>query len=76
VGPTAACQWFACIGEPRARDRRAGLATVPSTIADELRTNPFMRVGESVVSAYAQREHPVDVMAEIRRLKTEWGRRK
>ena len=49
---------------------------MPSTIADELRTNPFMRVRESAVSAYAQREHPVDVMAEIRRLKTEWGRRK
>jgi hydroxyacylglutathione hydrolase len=60
----------------RCRVTSTGLPTVPSTIADELKTNPFMRVGTRQVAHYAQRDTPVEVMAEIRRLKTEWGRRK
>ena len=56
--------------------RAQGLFTVPSTIEDEWATNPFMRVGEAAVAAYAKRSDPVDVIGEIRRLKTEWGRRK
>ena len=56
--------------------RVQGMFTVPSTIEDEWATNPFMRVREASVAAYAKRSDAVDVIAEIRRLKTEWGRRK
>ncbi len=60
-----------------ARTQRAkGEWTTPSTIAEELETNPFVRVHHPTVAAFAQRSDPVEVIAEIRRLKTEWGRRK
>ena len=48
----------------------AGLPTVPSTIAEERATNPFMRVHEAAVQAYTQRQDAVEAMAEVRRLKT------
>ena len=52
--------------------RRRGLPTVPSTIADELATNPFLRVREPEVRAAAEAHagHPLDdevaVFAELR----------
>ena len=33
---------------------RAGGVTIPSTVADEKRTNPFMRVHHAAVAAYTQ----------------------
>jgi hydroxyacylglutathione hydrolase len=56
-----------------ARDTRArGLPTVPSTLADELATNPFMRVGEAAVRAFTGKSDAVEVMAELRRRKNEF----
>lgn len=63
---TASNLAFACAVEPdnasiRARAaavaalRAEGLPSVPSTIAEELATNPFLRVGEPAVRAYAMR---------------------
>jgi hydroxyacylglutathione hydrolase len=63
------------LAERKARDgaRRAhGESTVPSTIAVELETNPFLRCGEPEVVASAERHagrrlaDPVAVFAEIR----------
>jgi hydroxyacylglutathione hydrolase len=55
--------------------RQRGEPTVPSTIADELETNPFMRCSEPDVIAAAERRAghplagPVEVFAEIRQWK-------
>jgi hydroxyacylglutathione hydrolase len=66
------------LAERKARDgaRRArGEATVPSTIAIELATNPFLRCGQPEVVASAERHagrrlaDPVAVFAEIRNWK-------
>ncbi len=52
--------------------RQRGVPTVPSTIADELDTNPFLRCAEPEVVASAERHAgrrlagPVEVFAEIR----------
>lgn len=50
------------------RARAAGEATVPSTLALELATNPFLRAEDSAVQACLGMENadPVDVFAEIR----------
>jgi hydroxyacylglutathione hydrolase len=59
----------------KARDtaaRERGLPTLPSTIAEELATNPFLRCGEPEVVAAAERHagrslaNPIEVFAEIR----------
>uniref|UniRef100_A0A7S1G503 hydroxyacylglutathione hydrolase n=1 Tax=Bicosoecida sp. CB-2014 TaxID=1486930 RepID=A0A7S1G503_9STRA len=44
----------------------AGKTTLPSTIANELATNPFMRLGEEAVLAYTGKTDPVDVIMELR----------
>ncbi len=53
------------------RMRRNNLATVPSTIRDELATNPFLRVGSPEIqeSLAIGSGDPVAVFAEIRRRK-------
>ncbi len=63
----------------RVRELRGrGLATVPSTMADELGTNPFLRCAEPDVIAAAERHagramaDPVDVFATIRAWKDGW----
>lgn len=62
------------IREQRARD----LPTVPSTVDEELRTNPFLRCSEPGVIAAAERHaaramaDPVDVFATIRGWKDGW----
>ncbi|KAJ2334454.1 Cytoplasmic glyoxalase II [Coemansia sp. RSA 2681] len=43
--------------------------TMPSTIAEELATNPFMRVDQPALQIAASRTDPVDVLGEIRRMK-------
>jgi hydroxyacylglutathione hydrolase len=57
----------------REEEKRArGEPTVPSTIGEELATNPFLRCAEAEVAAAAQRHAgralsgPVEVFAEIR----------
>ena len=53
-----------------ARARRAGgEPTVPSTLADELRVNPFLRVGEAGVRARFPGSTPADVLAGVRKAK-------
>lgn len=63
------------LAQRQARDaarREQGQPTVPSTIADELATNPFLRAGESAVRAAAEAHagHSLDgdvaVFAELR----------
>jgi hydroxyacylglutathione hydrolase len=63
------------LAERKARDkakRVRGEPTVPSTIADELATNPFLRCAEPEVIASAERhagrrlKDPVEVFAQIR----------
>ena len=49
--------------------RAAGNMTIPSTIAEELATNPFMRVHEPTVQQYAQCTDPVEVLATVRQRK-------
>jgi hydroxyacylglutathione hydrolase len=46
--------------------REKGEPTVPSTIADEIAHNPFLRVGVAAVRAKYQKEDPVDVLAAMR----------
>lgn len=69
------------LAERRARDeetRARGEPTVPSTIADELATNPFMRCAEPAVVGAAERHAgrplapPVEVFAEIREWKNKF----
>lgn len=56
-----------------ARDAKPPLPTVPSTIGDELRYNPFMRVTEASVQAYAGRAgDAVQTMKVIRDKKDHW----
>jgi len=43
-----------------------GQYTVPSTIGDEKRTNPFMRVGEPALLKHAKTENPVHAMKYLR----------
>jgi len=58
--------------EREAAKRLRGEPTLPSTIAEELATNPFLRCGEREVIASAEKRagrrlaDPVDVFAEIR----------
>lgn len=58
--------------------RAAGRATVPSRLADELATNPFLRCGESSVVAAAERHagrpltSEAEVFAVIRQWKDGW----
>lgn len=49
------------------RDR--GEATVPSTIAEELATNPFLRVGEASVQSAFPGETAADVLGAVRKAK-------
>lgn len=61
-------------GNPCAQDkfawamerRKHQLPTVPSTIAQELKYNPFMRVELPAMQAATGKESPEDVMAEVR----------
>lgn len=48
--------------------------TVPSTVADELLTNPFIRVRSPAVRAFARCEDPVEVLGALREAKNAFGR--
>ncbi|KAJ2018457.1 Cytoplasmic glyoxalase II [Coemansia sp. RSA 376] len=43
--------------------------TMPSTIADELATNPFMRVDQPALQIASSKTNPIEVLGEIRRMK-------
>jgi len=45
--------------------RTKGHPTVPSTIAEELETNPFLRCGQSAVIAAAENKSGLDVPTEV-----------
>lgn len=49
--------------------RERGEVTVPSTIAEELATNPFLRVGEATVRDRFPGESPSDVLGAVRKAK-------
>jgi hydroxyacylglutathione hydrolase len=54
--------------------RATGLPTVPSTLAEELATNPFLRASEAAIAAHLGMAGaaPVDVFAKIRSLKDQF----
>ncbi|PIN14027.1 Glyoxylase [Handroanthus impetiginosus] len=52
--------------------RKAGLPTVPSTIEEELETNPFMRVDLPEIQAKTGTTSPVEALREIRQRKDNW----
>ncbi|GER31953.1 hydroxyacylglutathione hydrolase [Striga asiatica] len=52
--------------------RKNGLPTVPSTIENELETNPFMRVDLPEVQEKVGCKSPVEALHEIRRRKDNW----
>lgn len=54
------------------QQRRSGLPTIPSTIGEELETNPFMRVDLPDVQAKVGCKSPVEAIREIRRRKDTW----
>jgi len=55
--------------------RSQGLPTVPSTIADELATNPFVRVHEATIQKFTGETDPVETILAVRRMKDKWGRK-
>ncbi|KAL5006225.1 hypothetical protein ScPMuIL_015031 [Solemya velum] len=44
-------------------------ATIPSTVEQEMKINPFMRVGEQPVQTFAGKTDPIQVMAHVRKEK-------
>ncbi|KAG5533638.1 hypothetical protein RHGRI_027730 [Rhododendron griersonianum] len=52
--------------------RQTGLPTIPSTIEEELETNPFMRVDLPEVQEKVGCKSPVDALREIRQRKDNW----
>jgi hydroxyacylglutathione hydrolase len=54
--------------------RSRGLPTVPSTLAEELATNPFLRPDNPAIRSTLQMNNADDwqIFAEIRRLKDEF----
>lgn len=54
------------------KQRQANLPTIPSTIGEELETNPFMRVDLPEIQAKVGCHDPVEALKEIRRRKDTW----
>ncbi|KDP21620.1 hypothetical protein JCGZ_03291 [Jatropha curcas] len=54
------------------QQRQEGLPTIPSTIEDELETNPFMRVDLPDIQARMGCQSPVQTIQKIRQLKDNW----
>jgi hydroxyacylglutathione hydrolase len=62
----------AAVAEKLARAQAArarGEPTVPSSIGEELATNPFLRCGEPAVKKFAGASEPAAVLAAVRRAK-------
>ena len=51
------------------RARSQGVATIPSLLADEKQTNPFLRWDSSALQAIAKIQEPARVFARIRGMK-------
>ncbi len=54
------------------QQRRENRPTVPSTIQDELESNPFMRVDLLELKDLFGHNSPVHVLGEIRQMKDNW----
>uniref|UniRef100_A0A2P2JLP1 hydroxyacylglutathione hydrolase n=1 Tax=Rhizophora mucronata TaxID=61149 RepID=A0A2P2JLP1_RHIMU len=54
------------------QQRRAGLPTIPSTIEEEMETNPFMRVDLPDLKARVGCQLPVEALQKLRQLKDNW----
>lgn len=55
--------------------REKNIPTVPSTIEEEWKTNPFMRLQEATIQKFTKKRDPVETMFAVRKMKDEWGRR-
>ena len=51
----------------------AQTCTIPSTIEEELETNPFMRVDQQEVQEFTKEQDPIQVIAALRKSKNEFG---
>jgi len=51
------------------KDGSLPIPTIPSTIGDEKKYNPFMRVKTPAVKRFVEMDDPVEVMGELRKLK-------
>ncbi|WCJ20117.1 Hydroxyacylglutathione hydrolase cytoplasmic [Euphorbia peplus] len=54
------------------KQRQAGLPTIPSTIEEELETNPFMRADLPELQARVGCDSPVEALRKTRQLKDNW----
>ncbi|XP_076895378.1 hydroxyacylglutathione hydrolase cytoplasmic-like [Bidens hawaiensis] len=54
------------------QQRQSGLPTIPSTIAEELEINPFMRADLPEVQEKVECKSAVDALRKIRQLKDNW----
>eukprot|EP00252_Welwitschia_mirabilis_P021926 TRINITY_DN5777_c0_g1_i1.p1 TRINITY_DN5777_c0_g1~~TRINITY_DN5777_c0_g1_i1.p1 ORF type:complete len:259 (+),score=68.85 TRINITY_DN5777_c0_g1_i1:187-963(+) len=54
------------------QQRKEKRPTIPSTIGDELASNPFMRVDLQELKNVVGSDSPVEVLGEIRRMKDNW----
>ncbi|CAK7340017.1 unnamed protein product [Dovyalis caffra] len=54
------------------KQREAGLPTIPSTIEEEMETNPFMRAELPDVQAKVGCQSPVEALRKIRQMKDNW----
>ncbi|KAF6035787.1 HAGH [Bugula neritina] len=54
--------------------RASKQATIPTTIGEEMKINPFMRVNESSVQEHVQQTDPIEVMGALREEKNNWKR--
>ncbi len=68
---------FAATVEPDNKDLKSKQAnlksvTIPSTISDELKSNPFMRTNQASVQAFTGKNDPVECMAELRERKNKF----
>jgi hydroxyacylglutathione hydrolase len=52
--------------------REAAIATVPGTIGEEKKTNPFMRTHVESVAKATSKVDPIDVMAALRQMKNDF----
>ncbi|EPS73265.1 hypothetical protein M569_01492 [Genlisea aurea] len=52
--------------------QKSNLPTVPSTVEEELETNPFMRVSLPEIQERVERRSPVEALGEIRKRKDNW----
>eukprot|EP00742_Colponemidia_sp_Colp-10_P008099 GILJ01008743.1.p1 GENE.GILJ01008743.1~~GILJ01008743.1.p1 ORF type:complete len:271 (+),score=39.14 GILJ01008743.1:48-860(+) len=55
------------------RQRTSNEPTVPSTVAEEMSYNPFMRVHERALQQATGKHDPIEVLAELRKMKDNWG---